>query len=67
MPVPSKASARFWYWASAHPKQAGVKQATADEFVQSMHGQKLKNLPERVPQRKATGGAAHAYQRTTRW
>jgi hypothetical protein len=45
MPPPSQASRRFWWWARAHPKAAGVKPSVAKEFTDA---DKPGKLPARV-------------------
>ena len=72
MPVVSKAQNRYAHWIVAHPKQAaaehGMTPAVASEFIQATHGEKVRDLPERV-QHKAQGGSVSpaSYQRTTPW
>lgn len=68
MPVVSKAQNRFFRWAEAHPQESGVKPLVSHEFVQSMHGQHIRDLPERVTH-KAEGGAvsARSYPPPFRW
>lgn len=64
MPVVSKAQNRFFRWAEEHPQESGVKPSVSKEFVQSTHGQRVRDLPEHVEQ-KAQGGAV--YPRPFRW
>ena len=66
MPVVSKAQNRFFRWAEEHPQQSGVKPSVSREFVQSTHGERVRDLPERA--HKADGGVVRStYPRQFRW
>lgn len=56
MPFSSKSQSRFMHAAAANPKMArklGIKPAAAKKFVEHSHGQKVRELPEYAPKKKA--------------
>ena len=59
MPFESKAQSRWARWTVAHPALASARGEVkaAQEFIDASHGQKVRDLPERV-QHKAEGGRA---------
>lgn len=70
MPMESKAQNRLMHWAAAHPEEAakrGIKPKVAHDFVEASHGQRVRDLPERVG--RAQGGRAPraAYPKPFRW
>jgi hypothetical protein len=60
MPIVSKSQNRLFRWAEEHPGKAlvekGIKPAVTREFLGTVHGAHIGNLPERV-RHKAIGGA----------
>lgn len=70
MPVVSQQQNRYVRWVDAHPAQAkaehGMTPAVARHFIEATHGEKVRDLPERV-QRKAEGGTVTAYQPLFEW
>lgn len=71
MPYASRAQSRLIHAAAANPavaKATGFAQAAAQKFVADSHGQRVRDLPEHVPQRKAAGGAVRGpYPPPFRW
>ena len=70
MPVVSRSQNALFRWAAANPKAAqaerGIKPSVAKEFVASTHGQRVRDLPERV-QHKAEGGSITGYAPLFKW
>lgn len=59
MPFVSRQQSKFFHWADEHPAEAskrGLKPSTVHEFIDASHGQKVRDLPERV-EHKAEGGS----------
>ena len=55
------------HWADTFPAQAkreGISPLVAHEFVESSHGQKVRDLPERVQHKRERGAA---YPAQFRW
>lgn len=67
MPFESKAQNRLAHWTVAHPALAsarGMPAKVARKFIADSHGQKIRDLPDRV-EHKADGGDAKC--RPFRW
>lgn len=70
MPVRSRAQNRYVHWVQDHPEQAtaehGMTPAVAKHFADASHGERVRDLPERV-EHKAEGGSTTAYAPMFRW
>lgn len=72
MPVVSRAQNRYVRWVDAHPKQAaaehGMTSKVAEHFIEATHGERVRDLPERVQHKADGGGVGPAqYQPIFRW